>query len=216
MKYIVIIILSVFFVNQAQSQINIGFLTGYDLYQRYVNPEDASGLDRSSGSVILNTSIGAKIWLSTKVVGISVESYGNIGLLALNVEEFKGLGAFSLPVIGKLNFKGLTGVNKIKSFGYYIGGGVQWNKTELYGLSSDAKTKGVVRDFYKTYVIELGLGSGSREKSTEFFVRYGFNGGSPSSNLHIGVNTSYSLVHRGWAKLRKPPSVQEEEDVIKM
>lgn len=206
-----------FMVSNMNAQLNIGVLSGYDLYQRWVNPVDGSGEDRSAGSVILNSSLGLKAWVGGKNFSVSVESYANLGFLTLNVEEYFGMGSLHIPVLVKLNFKGLSGLNELKTRGYSIGGGWQLNKTEFYRLNEKAIERGVKRPYYSTYVIELSTGNGTKSKLTEFFVRFGLNPDTPANSLNIGVNTSFSIPYMKKPKFNMTPGVpSEEEEIIKM
>ena len=209
------LLLTLTFMQSGSTQANIGVVTGYDLYQRYVNPEDGTGTDRSAGSALLNSTLGLKTWLGTPKVSLSIESYVNVGLLSLNVEEYYGLGSFHLPVMAKLNFRGLTGLSELKTFGYYVGGGRQLNKTEFLGLNDKAVDRGVQRPYFSTYVVEIGMGRGNKSKMTEFFLRIGLNPDMPSNSLSIGFNTSYSFPFMKMPKFNMTPK-KDDQDVIKM
>ena len=142
--------------------------------------------------------------------------YGaKIGVLGLNVEEYYGLGTMHISVMAKLNFGGLTGLGDLKRFGYYIGGGWQINKTELFGLNDKAQDRGIQRPYYNTYVMEIGTGRGNKSKMTEFFVRFGLNPEMPSNSLSIGLNTSYSFPFMKMPSFNVTPE-KDERDVIKM
>ena len=212
---LVSIVLTVASLQVVHSQANIGFVTGGDLYQRYVNPEDGTGFDRSAGSAILNSTLGLKTWLGSKKVALSIESYVNLGVLGLNVEEYYGLGTMHIPVMAKINFGGLTGLGDLKRFGYYIGGGWQINKTELFGLNDKAQDRGIQRPYYNTYVVEIGTGRGNKSKMTEFFVRFGLNPEMPSNSLSIGLNTSYSFPFMKMLSFNVTPE-KDDSDIIKM
>lgn len=199
----------------AYSQANIGFVTGYDLYQRFVNPDDGTGTDRSAGSALVSSALGLKTWFGTPNISLSIESYVNVGILSLNVEEYYGLGSMHIPVLAKVNFRGLSGLGDLKSFGYYVGGGWQLNKTELLGLNEKAKALGVERPYYSTYVVEIGMGRGNKSKMTEFFVRFGLNPDTPSNSLSIGFNTSYSFPFMKMPNFNMTPE-KDDQDVIKM
>jgi hypothetical protein len=130
MKFKLLILFILLGFSQSHAQINIGFLTGGDLYQRYTNPLDNTNTGRSSGSAILNGNTGLKLYVGVPKVSLSIEGYINSGALALDVNEYKGLGAVSYPVLAKLNFNGLSGLMKTdKTRGWSIGGGVQWSRT---------------------------------------------------------------------------------------
>jgi len=176
-----------------QAQFNLGVVTGYDLYQRYVNPDDGTGADRSSGSALLTSAIGLKTYAGSPKFSFSVEAYANVGLLSFNVEEYYGMGSVSFPILAKFNFNGATGLTELEKFGFYFGGGYQINKTELYGLNDKAKERGIQRPYYEIWVGEVGFAFGNKSKIVEVFARYGFNPENPSNALHFGVNTTYSI-----------------------
>ena len=212
-----LIIPVLFLTLQLQAQFNIGIVSGYDLYQRYVNPDEGTGEDRSSGNALLSSAIGLKTWVGTQKVSFSVEAYANFGLLAFNVEEYYGLGAFSFPILAKLNFNGASGLNELEKFGYYFGGGYQINKTEFYGLNDKAKDRGLQRPYYPTYVVEAGIAIGNKSKVVEIFARYGINLENPATALHFGVNTTYSIPYMKMPDFNtKPGDKGELENIFKL
>lgn len=78
------------------------------------------------------------------VTSIGVQASANLAPLALDINEYKGLGAVAFPVMAKLNFGALSGFSS-KLTGGYLGGGLQWSRTELFGLNS--KHRNVERIF---------------------------------------------------------------------
>lgn len=211
--------LAAFFISlNLSAQFNIGFLSGGDLYQRQVNPIDFSGgLDRSAGSAIMNSNLGLKVLAGTPKFSFSVESYANFGALALNIEEYKGLGSLVVPVLAKLNFNGLSGLGLDENeFGWSIGGGYQWSRTEWYGLSTAAREAGAQRNFFENYVVELGFGTGSKSKFQEYFIRFGLDPNVKSNVFHFGVNTTYSIPYFKMPKFNFTPESGEEEEIIKI
>lgn len=212
------LLVSILFVSikPTKAQFNYGIVTGYDLYQRWVNPvESAAGQDRSAGNAFLNSSLGGKIWLGNANLSLSVEAYGNLGFLTLNGEEYFGMGSVHAPIMAKINFKGLSGFSVLKKFGYYFGGGWQINKTEFYGLNQKARDLGIERPYFETYVAEVGLGSGNKTKITEFFIRLGLNPELKANSFSIGFNTSYSIPNFKMPKFNMEPGNTDDE-VIKM
>lgn len=210
----ILIIPVLFLACQVQAQFNIGIVSGYDLYQRYVNPVDGTGADRSSGNALLSSALGLKTWVGSPKFSFSVEAYANVGLLAFNVEEYYGLGALSIPILAKLNFNGASGLNELDKFGYYIGGGYQINKTEFYGLNDKAIERGIKRPYFPTYVVEAGIAVGNKSKVVEIFVRYGMNPVDPSTSLHFGVNTTYSIPYMKMPDFNAKPGQKGELDNI--
>ncbi|MBT8191167.1 MAG: hypothetical protein HKO89_01720 [Saprospiraceae bacterium] len=175
------------------AQTGIGLTISNDLYNRYVNPKD--GIESpSNGSVLLNLAIGPKIWLGSESFSFSAEAQANWGILALSLADYKGLGSASFPIMGKFNFAGLSGLNKEGRFGFSIGGGIQFNKTEIYYQTNDFKEKGGERSFFKTYVIQAGYGFGISGFTMHGFVKYGFDPDvDGASNLHIGIQYDFNI-----------------------
>ncbi len=191
-------------IGRSYSQFGIGLTFSNDLYNVYSNPEDGIA-DNKNGSAILNLAIGPKIWVGVEKFSISVESQVNYGALGLALEDYKGLGSVSFPFMAKLNFGGLSGLNKVMQFGGSLGGGIQYNKTEIYGLSEEFASQGVVRAYYKTYNVQAGLGLGISGFTGHFFARYGFNKDlEKASNFHVGFQFDFNLVQM--KKIQKPES----------
>ncbi len=175
------------------AQFGIGLTLSHDLYNRYVNPKD--GIESASnGSLLLNLALGPKIWIGGESFSFSAEAQANWGVLGLSIADYKGLGSTSFPFIGKFNFGGLSGLNKEGRFGYSIGGGVQYNKTEIYYLNNDFEERGGERKFFKTYVIQAGYGFGVSGFAMQGFIRYGFNPDiDGASNIHIGLQYDFNI-----------------------
>lgn len=191
-KRILVLILVVYTI-QLHAQIGYGFTASTDLYNRYVNPKD-NIQSPSSGSALLNLGAGPKIWIGGKKFSFSAEGQAVLGFLSLSSKDYKGLGSIAFPVMGKLNFKGLSGFNSEGQTGFSIGGGIQWSKTEFFGLQDAAKTKGVVRDYFPTYVVQVGWGFGVSGFGLQGIARYGINPDDSSSNtLNIGIQYDFNL-----------------------
>lgn len=175
------------------AQFGYGCTFSWDLYNRYANPSDGIA-HNANGGALLNFALGPKIWIGGEKFSFSAETQANIGLLGLAVNDYKGMGNFSVPVIGKLNFAGLSGLNKEGRFGFSIGGGMQWNKTEIYGLKEDFEERGVTRDYFKTYIVQAGYGFGVSGFTAYGFVRYGFNPDlEGANNMHYGLQFDFNL-----------------------
>lgn len=172
-----------------------GFAFGGDLYQRYSNPRSSTpdGRSRSAGSAILNMQIGPKIWLGGSDVSFSAEALANIGFFAFSLSDRKGLGAASFPIIGRLNFKGLTGLDKEGRFGFTIGGGVQYSRTELYYLKDEARDDGVSRGYFRTFIGEIGYGFGLSGFSLKAYLRYG-RGQDGANTFNFGLAYDFNIV----------------------
>jgi hypothetical protein len=187
-----IIFCAVFCVSHAISaQFGYGFTASNDLYHRYVNPAN-SDASPAAGSALLNLGLGPKIWLGNKNVSFSVESQAVFGFLGLSTQEYKGLGTLAIPVIGRLNFKGLSTFDREGKMGWSIGGGLQFNKTELYGLKPEFASKGIERNFFTTYVVQAGFGFGLSGFTAHGIVRYGFNPDEKSNSLNIGLQYDFN------------------------
>ncbi len=192
LKKIIILILVVS-ATQANAQFGYGLTASTDLYHRYVNPKDGI-LSPSSGSAILNLGVGPKIWIGGKKFSFSAEGQAVVGFLSFSTGDYKGLGSLSFPVMGKFNFKGLSGFNSEGQTGFSLGGGVQWSKTEFWGLSDKAQEKGVVRDYFPTYVLQAGWGFGISGFTVHGFARYGYNPDNRQSNtLNVGFQYDFNI-----------------------
>jgi hypothetical protein len=174
-----------------QAQFGYGVTVISDIYHRYSNPSDGLA-SRSSGSAILNIGAGPKIWVGGRKMSFSAEAAANIGFLGLALKDYKGLGTVSYPIMGKLNFNGLSGLDKEGQLGFSIGGGIQYSKTELYGLSDDFEAKGVSRKLFKTYIAQVGYGFGLSGFGAAGFVKYGWNK-EKANVLSIGIQWDFNL-----------------------
>lgn len=193
-KTFAILICLMGFSQVAFAQFGIGLTAGTDLYNRYSNPIDATGEHRANGSALLNFALGPKIWIGGENFSFSMETQANLGLLGLSLPDFKGLGNVSFPIMGKLNFAGLSGLNKEGRFGLSVGGGIQYNKTELYYQTNDFKEKGGERSFFKTYIVQVGYGFGISGFSAQFFTRYGFNPDLDGANsVNVGLQFDFNI-----------------------
>ena len=174
------------------AQFGIGATMTHDLYNRYSNPVD--GIAHSAnGSAILNLGLGPKIWVGGESFSVSVEGQAVIGFFGLSMPDYKGLGNLAFPLMAKFNFAGLSTLNKEGRLGLSIGGGVQYNRTELYYLGNKYKERGVERSFFRTYIIQAGYGFGISGFGAQFFVRYGFNPDLDGANsLNIGLQYDFN------------------------
>ncbi|MDA9018190.1 hypothetical protein N9H44_00885, partial [Saprospiraceae bacterium] len=96
------------------AQFGYGFTVSNDIYSWYQNPESIGpneellDVHEGNGSLLLNLGMGPKIWIGAPKFSFSLEAQAKIGLFGLSVKDFKGLGNHSIPVIGRLNFGGLS------------------------------------------------------------------------------------------------------------
>ena len=188
-----LLLLCLSFSTAMSGQFGIGVTVETDIYNRYANPEDSLG-GRGNGSVLLNLGLGPKMWFGGENFSVSVESIANLGFFGLSLTDYKGLGNFSLPVLAKLNFEGLSAMNKELKLGFSLGGGIQWNRTELYYVTDSFKEKGGVREMFRTYVIQGDIGAGISGFAGHFFVRYGFNPDVEGANsINIGFQWDFNI-----------------------
>lgn len=190
-----VVFILIFFGGVASSstaQFGYGMTGKVGLYERWSNPEDDIS-SRTAGSAIINLGIGPKIWLGGSKLSVSVEATANIAPFAFSLSEFKGLGAASFPVIARLNFAGLSGLNKIGTTGISIGGGVQWAKTELFGLTSEFEQQGGKREFYKSFHGEVAAGFGMSGFAGYLYIRYGKNNDLGVQTINVGIGYDFNV-----------------------
>lgn len=195
-KQVVLICLLLFGLqNVGMSQFGYGFTGNLDFYQRYVNPQSTTNdvYSRSAGSALLNLGLGPKIWLGGKKTSVSLEAMAVLGALGLSTKDYKGLGMVAFPIMAKLNFKGLSSFDKEGKLGFSIGGGIQYSKTEIFGLTDDFVTNGVTRSYFQTYIVQAGYGFGLSGFTAHGFTRYGFNPDTESSTLNIGIQIDINV-----------------------
>lgn len=175
------------------AQFGVGMTVSHDLYNRYVNPKD--GIESpSNGSALLNIALGPKIWVGGESFSFSAETQVNWGVFGLSLADYKGLGSLSFPIMGKFNFAGLSGMNKEGRFGLSVGGGIQYNRTEIYYVKNSFEERGGERSYFKTYVIQAGYGFGISGFGVQAFVKYGFNPDiDGASNFHFGIQYDFNF-----------------------
>lgn len=193
MKYFVIVVFTLLTFS-AHSQVGYGFTVTNDLYQRFQNPEEED-IDayKGAGSLLLNVGVGPKIWIGAPRFSFSVESTANIGLLGLAVKDFKGLGTHHIPVIGRFNFGGLTGLDREGKFGWSIGGGVQFNKTELYYTTNSYEEDGLDRNYFTTYVGQIAYGFGLSGFAIQGVLRVGYNPDTKANSFNLGLQYDFNI-----------------------
>lgn len=197
MNYFLSLLLSVLSFTVVSAQFGIGAVVSNDIYQRYSNPSDDIAYG-GAGSTLLNIGVGPKIWLGNPSFSVSAEAQANLGLFGLGLKDYKGLGMVSFPLMAKLNFAGLSGLDREGRFGLSIGGGLQWNKTELYYLKNSFEDQGVTRDYFKTYVGEIAYGFGISGFSGQVYLRVGVNPDEESNSFNFGLKYDFNI-----PKLRK-------------
>lgn len=182
----------IFLATSLHAQFGIGLTFQNDIYQRFTNPEEEADAYRSAGSAILNFAIGPKIWVGGKKVSLSVEGLAGIGVLGLAVKDYKGMGTAYFPLMAKLNFNGLSGLDKEGKMGFFIGGGLQYSRTELYGVSSDYKEDGVTRSLFPTYVAQAGYGFGVSGFGVSGTLKYGWNPDTRANLMAVGIQWDFN------------------------
>ncbi len=164
----------------------------HDLYNRYANPSDDIA-SRSAGSAVINLGLGPKIWIGGPDFSFSPEVTFQWSPLALSTGDYKGLGAMSFPILAKFEFFGNSNFNKDGKFGFSIGGGVQYSKTELWYLKGSFKEDGVERPYFRTYVIEGDFGYGISGFDVHLFMRYGWSNDTDANTLNIGIGYDFNI-----------------------
>jgi len=193
MKQIFSLLISLISLSGMQAQIGIGWVLSHDFYNHYTNPADGIS-DPTHGNVLLNVGVGPKIWLGAKKVSLSIEGQTNVGLTGFTLNENKGLGSLAIPVLANLNFLGSSSLDREGKPGFFIGGGTQFVRTELYGLRDEFVDKGVKRDFFQVYVIQAGGGFGVSGVIFQGFVRYGWSPDSEARTLNIGMQYDFNYL----------------------
>ena len=193
MKYLTSIII-VFFttIYVMNAQVGIGAVLTNDLYQHYTNPSDNIS-DPTHGNAVLNLGLGPKLWFGGKKFSFSAEGSANIGLTGFTLGENKGLGALAIPVVGLFNFNGLSALSREGNTGFSFGGGIQYVKTELYGLSQEFVDLGVTRDWFQVFVVQVGFGYGVSGAMAQGIIRYGFHPDSDARSINIGLQYDFNI-----------------------
>ncbi len=191
-KRITLSIAFVFVVTCFYAQFGYGLTFSNDIYQRYSNPEDDIAYG-AAGSFMLNFGIGPKIWVGGSDVSFSLETQAQIGLLGLAFKDYKGLGMHSVPIIARINFKGLSGLDREGRIGWSLGGGIQYNKTELFYLANKYEDQGLDRNYFKTYVGQVALGFGMSGFVGQAVLRIGYNSETKASSLNLGIQFDFNI-----------------------
>lgn len=181
------------FLAEGNAQFGYGITAKTGLYERWTNPSDDISSSATAGSALLNLGFGPKIWVGSSKFSISVEASANLAPFAFSLGDFKGLGAASFPVLARINFGGLSGLNKKGTIGVSVGGGFQWAKTELFGLTTDFENQGGQRKFYKSFVGEVAAGFGMSGFTGYLFIRYGENNDVGVKTFNLGVGYDFNL-----------------------
>lgn len=173
-------------------QVGYGFTAKTELYSRYKNPPDGIA-SPSAGSGLLNIGLGPKIWFGNENFSFSPEAVVVFSPFALSSGDYKGLGAVSFPIMAKFQFGGMSNFNRDGKFGFAIGAGIQYSRTEAFGLKSSFEELGVSRSYFKTYIIEADFGFGLSGFDLHGLVRYGFNKDIDANTLSIGIGYNFNI-----------------------
>lgn len=190
-RFIWITALVIIGVYDISGQFAYGLTMKTELYSRYANPSDGIA-SRSAGSALLNIGLGPKLWFGGKNFAVSPEATAVFSPLALSTGDFKGLGAVSFPLMVKLQFGGLSSFLDNK-FGFALGGGVQYTRTELFGLRNSFEDLGVERNYFRTYIIEADFGFGTSGFTIHGLVRYGFDPDTDANTISVGIGYDFNV-----------------------
>ena len=164
----------------------------HDLYTHYSNPPDDIA-SRTAGSAIINIGVGPKLWIGEGDFSFSPEAYFMWSPFAFSSKDYKGMGAISFPIMAKFEFLGNSNFNNDGKLGFSIGGGVQYSKTELWGLKEEFEEQGVERGFFKTYIVEGDIGFGLSGFDIHLYIRYGWNKNLDARTWNVGVGYDFNI-----------------------
>jgi opacity protein-like surface antigen len=173
------------------AQVAYGLTMKTELYTRYANPSDGIA-SRSAGSALANFGLGPKLWFGGKNFAISPEAAAVISPFALSTGVFKGIGAVSFPLMVKFQFGGLSSFADNK-FGFALGGGIQYSRTELFGVTNEFEDLGVERNYFRTYIIEADFGFGASGFTIHGLVRYGFDPDTDANTISVGIGYDFNI-----------------------
>lgn len=197
-KFLFLLFILASFNIKTSAQIAIGPLLSveWNLYQRPNNHSFAllSGGKNSAGqvlNVLPSTRLGVTVNFNNSDVYFLLEGGVNYMPFSIDLEERKGQGALSFPIV----FSVLTDL-AAQGIMLSVGGGLQFSRME-YNLV-EPKYQGIDNPFFHTYVLELGLGSGSVTNNEImlhylFFARAGL-GKQQSMSLDFGVKIQLGLL----------------------
>lgn len=174
----------------AVAQFGFGGVVTNDIYVRAANPSDDIASE-GAGSALLNLGVGPKIWMGGEKVSLSLEALAVISPLALSLKDYKGLGMVSYPLLAKLNFNGLSTLDKEGQPGFFVGGGLQYTRTELFYVKDEFKNKGGKRELFRNYVATFGYGFGMSGFAGSAFVKYGW-GDDNSNIMSLGIQLDFN------------------------
>lgn len=186
---------------------------GFDFFQRNTNPNHTTqttggqtvGQDankRNSGMAYGSVSIGVRMMPENQsdrmVVG---EAHLNLSPLAFDLHQFKGIGAVSAPIMGKIIWGSKSGIRFFEdrlNFGLGVGAGIQPTKTEILFMPSRFKNEfldGGVRNpeyvrrpVYVPFLLELSyVTKNDAPRQFTGFMRFGA-GRKQAATFSVGFN----------------------------
>lgn len=192
---------------KAQFKLGVGVTYGADVYQHFRNPGIASdSLKYGLGSALFNFNIGPKFWMGVRDFSMSIEGQIGFAPFALDIDQYKGLGAFYFPVAVGLNYRGLSTFREAGGWGLGLAAGTQFTRTDVYFLKEEFED--IDRSFYQTIFGQLNFGFGSKYSSIFAYVRYG-EGEMEAQNWNVGVMLDFNLTHR--SKMKKEKAIIRHE-----
>jgi hypothetical protein len=181
-------------VNHVQAQVGVGVVYGFDLYQYNRNPTTIPDtIQHGLGSALFNMSIGPKLWIGLRNVSISVEGQIGISPFALDINEYKGLGAFYFPLMASINYGGLSGFQDVGRWGFGLAGGFQLIRTDLYFLKDEFES--IDRSVFQTTFGQVNVGFGSKATAVYLYARYG-QGDADAYHWHVGIMLDQNISQR--------------------
>ena len=188
-------------------------VVGFDFFQRNTNPNhiytNAEGEEigqevnkRNSGMVYGSVSIGGRMMPENisdqMLVG---EVHLNVSPFAIDVHQYKGIGAISLPIMAKMIWGAENGIRFFEdrlNFGVGVGAGIQPTKTEIFFVPTkfkneflDGTTRNlnyIRRPIYIPFILELSYVS-KTDAPRQFtgFMRFGA-GRKQAATFSVGFN----------------------------
>lgn len=205
MKQLILVLIMICSVHMLNAQFGYGLTFSNDIYNRYTNPdEEALDVYDSNGSLLLNLGAGPKIWLGAPQFSFSLEAQAKIGLFGVALKDFKGMGNHAIPIIARFNFGGLSGLDKEGKFGWSIGGGIQYNKTELYYTTDTYEDQGIDRNYFRTFVGQVAYGFGLSGFAIQGVLRYGYDPDTKANSFNFGLQ--YDLNYPKLKQISNPES----------
>lgn len=188
MKQILLFAIVLICVQESNAQwVSFGNTFGIDFYQFQQNPETHPLGEYRTGSALTNFNWGPKMWLGKGDINMSLEAQVSYAPFAFDINDYKGLGAVSFPLVALFNFNGVSTTTLNAGTGFSIGGGVVFSNTELYFLSDEYSNfeRADRQQFFPSYFGEIGLGFGALGFSGILYGRYG-KGPDRSMYMSIG------------------------------